>query len=340
MGRNIRAAWRDTLLLLREFAWPLFFFALAMIGGGLLYHALAVMGGEPVGSRAEATYLILSATFLQGFGDFPDAWYLQLFFFAMPIIGLIILGQGLADFGSLFFKRRSGNKEWEMAVASTFQGHVVLVGLGHLGYRVMAALHELERDVVIIDLHPEPNLLDQARRMGIPIIADDAQREDILAGAGVAQARTIVLCTQNDVLNLQIAFKARRINPAIEVVIRIFEDQFADEVAKQFGYRALSATGMAAPLFAAAASGIDITPPITVEGQSLSLASFEVRPLSKFAGRSVGEIEQTYNISVVLLRRDGESDYHPASDRCLEGGDAVAVLGGPEQLGRVTAANQ
>lgn len=336
----MRAAWRDTLLLLRQFAWPLLIFALAMIGGGLLFYTLAQGTNTPVDGPVESIYGILTMTFLQPVGEFPDVWYLQVFYFLMPVIGIAILAAGLADFGTLFFNRRARSKEWEMAVASTFQNHIVLVGLGHLGFRVMRALHELGEDVVVIEQSPKANLLDTARRLGVPVITDDAQREEALAGAGVARARTILLCTQNDVLNLQVAFRARRLNPTIAVVIRIFEDQFAAEVAANFGYRAISATGLAAPMFAAVAGGIDITPPITMEGQLLSLASLKVRPSAKLAGLSVGEIEQRYTVSVVLLRHDGASEYHPAADRCLTDGDFVAVLGGPEQLALVSAANR
>jgi hypothetical protein len=40
--RNLQATWRDSILLLREFGWPLFIFVLVIIGGGLLYYALAL----------------------------------------------------------------------------------------------------------------------------------------------------------------------------------------------------------------------------------------------------------------------------------------------------------
>ena len=61
--RKIRASWRDTLLLVREFSWPLFLFILAMIGGGLLYYQLSNLANQPVGSRIEAVYLVLALTF-------------------------------------------------------------------------------------------------------------------------------------------------------------------------------------------------------------------------------------------------------------------------------------
>ncbi|MFQ5436065.1 MAG: hypothetical protein ACE5FD_14420, partial [Anaerolineae bacterium] len=74
--QEIRATIRDTFLLVREFGWPLLFFTIAIIGGGLLYFELAQLAREPVDGRAEAVYLILSLTFLQPLADFPAAWYL------------------------------------------------------------------------------------------------------------------------------------------------------------------------------------------------------------------------------------------------------------------------
>lgn len=339
MGRNARAVWRDTLLLLRQFAWPLLIFALVIVGGGLLYYVLALSAGEPVDTPAEAVYLVLGLAFFQPTGDFPHVWYLQLFYFIMPIVGIGIFAFGLADFGRLFFNRRSRRKEWEMAVASTFNRHMVLIGLGHLGFRVMQTLVENGQEVVVIEQDPKANLVDEARRLGVPVIQDDGRRVEALAGAGTARARGLLLCTQNDVLNLQIAFQAQRLNPDIEVVVRIFDDQFAADVAHKFGFRALSATGLAAPAFASAAAGVDVTRPITVDGRPFSLASLTVRPGSRLAGLSVGQIEGDMNVSVVLLRRDGASDPHPAADQVITGHDVIAVLGEPQHIARITSEN-
>ncbi|MBK8905750.1 MAG: NAD-binding protein [Anaerolineaceae bacterium] len=340
--RRLRAIWRDTLLLVREFIRPLSYFALTTVGGGLLYYWLAHYFDEAVGSRSvvEAIYQVLGLTFLQPLGDnLPEHLPLQLFYFIMPIIGISILAQGLTDFGILFFNRRERSKEWEMAVASTFQNHIVVVGLGHLGYRVTQKLYELDRDVAVIELNPDQDLITETQLMGIPVLKDDARREVALEAAGVAKARSIILCTQNDSMNLQIAFKARRLNPQIRVVVRIFDDDFGQSLQEQFGFRAMSATGMAAPTFAAAAADVDITRPITVEGEALSLARLRLGDASELLDCSVAEIEQTYEVSVVLLREDGRSDFHPAGKRRLKPGLVLGVLGGPEQISRLVDAN-
>ncbi|MCS7059552.1 MAG: NAD-binding protein [Anaerolineae bacterium] len=333
--RQWRASWRDTALLLRQFGAPLAFFVLVVVGGGAAYYILSIQAGEPVDSVAEAVYLALSLVFLQSPGEFPRVWYLQVFYFALPVLGLGALAQGLADFGVALFNRRARSREWEMAVASTYSGHVVLVGLGHLGYRVMKQLREMNQDVVVIELNPDADLVTTVRNMGVTILHDDARREAALRAAGVPRARTIVLCPQNDALNLQIALKARSMNPAIQVIVRIFDDDFAEALQNQFNFRALSATSMAAPAFAAAAVGVDVTRPITVEGQPLSFAQMRLGSHSVLLGKSITELEQRYDLSIVFWRRGDEFDFHPAPDRRLAAQDAIAVVGRPDSIHRI-----
>jgi Trk K+ transport system NAD-binding subunit len=175
--------------------------------------------------------------------------------------------------------------------------------------------------------------------LGIPVIHDDATRPSTLEAANIQKARTIIMASQNDAMNLQIALKARSMNPNIQVVLRIFDDDFAHALQEQFGFIALSATEMAAPVFAAAAAGVDVTNPISVEGQLLSLARITISPNSIFAHKTVGYVEDNYHLNIVLLRHDHQSDMHPTDKSPLHGGDVIAVLGGPEQLNRLLQDN-
>lgn len=338
--RQWRAGWRDTIILLREFRWPLVFFTAAVVGGGVLYAALSQLSEDPVDSVVEAIYIVLTAVFLQPVGDFPEHPGLQLFHFVMPVLGLVILAQGLADFGGLLFNRRSRNKEWEMAVASTMNNHIVLIGLGHLGFRVAQRLHEMGENVVVIELNLGTHTTVAARDMGIAVIQADARHPGSLEGANIREARTIILASQDDAMNLQIALRARSLNPNIQVVIRIFDEDFAHSLHDQFGFIALSATEMAAPVFAAAAAGADVTNPISIEGQQLSLARLTIPRSSSLADKTVGYVEDNYHLNIILLRHDHQSEMHPTDTRPLHPGDTLAVLGGPEQLSRLMLDNQ
>jgi len=70
-----------------------------------------------------------------------------------------------------------------------------------------------------------------------------------------------------------------------------------------------------------------MTRPITIEGQAFNLASVCVADIPILIGKTVCEIEDQYEISVVLLRRGADSDFHPAGEREITTADTLAVLG-------------
>jgi Trk K+ transport system NAD-binding subunit len=328
-----RISWRDSLLLLREFRLSLSIFLIAIIGGGLLYYWIGRQVGEPVRSPIEGMYTVLTLAFLQPAVDFPDHLLLEAFFFLMPLVGLVTLALGLADFGFLFFNRRARNKEWEMAIASTLDKHHIVVGLGHLGFNVVQHLSQaMDQEMAVIEMNPKADLVNAVQERDIAIIHDDASRESALEAAGVRRAASIVLCIQDDATNLKIALKARSLNPGIRVVIRIFDDDFAEALTKQFGFVALSGTGLAAPAFAASATRSDITRPISIEGESLSLARITITPGCSLEGRTVGQIEDNYIVSLILVRHDGALEFHPTDTRQVRANDSLAVLGRPDRL--------
>ncbi len=84
--RGWKATWRDTLILLKEFRTPLFIFTVAVIGGGLLYYAIANGVGEKdlVHSPTEAIFIILTAAFLQPSASFPGISLFNYFIFSCP----------------------------------------------------------------------------------------------------------------------------------------------------------------------------------------------------------------------------------------------------------------
>jgi voltage-gated potassium channel len=338
--KKLRATLRDTFILLHQFQWPLLTFVLVISIGAAIYAQINNAAGIPPSlSFPEAAYQVLGLVFLQPLLDFPPFWPLQLFYFIMPIIGIGILAQGVADFGVLFFNRRARSKEWEMAIAASLEDHIILIGLGHLGYRVVQYLANMDQDIVVIEANPDIDLITDIRSAGIPVIEGDGLREATLNAANIEKARVLIMCMQNDTTNLQISLKAHNLNPKIEVIMRIFDDEFAAGLEKQFGFRAFSATSMAAPVFAAAAAGVDMTRPITLDGQPLCLARLHLEENGKLVGENVHKIEAVYHVSVVLVRRDSNSEFHPAADLLLHPGDHIAILGGPAEITHLSQAN-
>jgi Trk K+ transport system NAD-binding subunit len=330
---------KETRTIIAFFWRPIALFLFAIFGIGTVYYFLAIRVGEPIQSLIATYYLMLTLAFLQANVEFPAHFLLQIWFFILPVFGISFLAQGLAKFGTLLFNREELYKEQDMMV-STYTKHTIIVGLGHLGFRIAHQLREMGKDIVAIESNPKMETVRAIRALSIPIVQDDATHIETLEAAGIRRAGSLVICTQNDSLNLQMAVKARSVNPNVQIVMRIFDDDFAHSLSEQFGFMALSATGMAAPVFAAAAAGADVTHPISIEGQQLSLARLTITQSSSLANKTVGFVEDNYHLNVILLRHNHQSEMHPTDLRPLQPGDTLAVLGGPQQLAKLVQDNQ
>jgi Trk K+ transport system NAD-binding subunit len=96
---------------------------------------------------------------------------------------------------------------------------------------------------------------------------------------------------------------------------------------------------LAAPSIAGAATQSDISSPITLSGRTLSLARLIVKKEADFVGFSVDHFENKYDVTVVLLERNGQANLHPHNDLTLAPGDNIAVFAEPSTLSRINRAN-
>ena len=335
-----RAAARDTIVLLREFRRPLLAFLAVFVVGGWLYHTLARLAGAPVGSLAEATFLILSMTFLQANADFPDVWYLQLFFFLMPVIGLAVLGTGVADFGALLFNRKQRGEAWQVALADSFSGHVVVCGLGHLGLRIVSELHQLGYQVVCLERDPQADRLKSVDDMSVPLLKTDARSREAMLKAGVDRAEAVIICTNDDLLNLQIGMLAREVNPRIRVVMRLYDEDFGRQVRDKFDVEAVfSTSAIAAPAFAGAATQTDIAMSFTLGREVLNASRLTVSPRSPLLGKTIGQLEQEKDLTVVRHKRDNKIDLHPLHTIALAAGDELVIFASLSTLHQLARQN-
>ena len=94
-------------------------------------------------------------------------------------------------------------------MASTYSGHVVICGMGSVGYRVTQELLRVGREVVGTEIDPECRFVERAKTLGVPVLICDARRHENLLKAGVKHADAIIPCTDDELANLDIALSAR-----------------------------------------------------------------------------------------------------------------------------------
>ncbi len=340
--RYLKALWRDTRVLVRQSRTSLLIFSVLLSVGTLSLHALYRYPdtGQPLG-WAESLHAALKLIFLETVLPFPDGpLLLQILFTVVPFVGLAVVADSILRFGVALFNRRERKEAWQVAVASTYRDHVVVCGLGKVGYRVVKELLRLGEEVVGIEKAGQSPFLAKLDQLGVPVLRGDARQREMLEKAGVRVASAIVACTQDDLTNLDIALDARELQPGIKVVMRMFDARLAERVRRGFGiHTAFSTSALAAPVFAAAATRAQIDHSFYVDDVLMNTARVTVRGGSALDGRTIAAVEELLNISIVMYKGAGGLDLHPAGGIVLHAGDYLVVFATLESLARLREMN-
>jgi voltage-gated potassium channel Kch len=83
---------------------------------------------------------------------------------------------------------------------------------------------------VAVDLDEDLPHIVTARRRGVPVIIGDMTLPETLAEANVAKACCVVLCTGNDLANIEAAITVKELNPDAIVYARVFKKSLADKI--------------------------------------------------------------------------------------------------------------
>lgn len=335
MRRTLRAIWRDTSALWREFHRPIIVFLLATLGGGWLYGELLVIAGYPRVAFIDLPYMMVLLMILESFTEIPSEPYLIIFWYGMPLIALYVIGQGVTDFVRLFFNRGERRTAWEEALASTYRNHIIVMGIGHVGTRVIRSLIEMGSEVVAIDID-EANL----GGLNIPLIVGDARLETTLEKAGLKHAEALIVCTSNDFLNLEVCVRAREMNSRMRIVVRMWDTQLSNHLKHSLNAETISASDLSAPAFAGSAVGVDIAPMLQIHDTSYSLIRLQVEPGSFMDGQTINALQDENDMDIVLFEREALVDVHPDGKKAVKAGDTLVIFARHTQIMEIVARNR
>jgi voltage-gated potassium channel len=327
----LRRQWRNARVLFSQSRNSLLLFLLIIFDGATVFHFFyrhPETGQHP--SFAKALHHCYALIFFEIVLPFPDEsrfWYIQPLYFIIPILGLGVVVDGLVRFGNALFNKQSRGQNWQVAMASTFNHHIIICGLGKVGYRTALELLKFGRDVVAIDMNPAGRFIEAATEAGIPIILGDARRPETLKKAGLAQADAIVPVTDDELTNLDIALDARELKPGIKVVLRMFDPDLAERIERGFGIRTTySTSALAAPIFATAALNVDVKHSFYVGETLVNLSELIIATGATITGWTVAELRAKLDLSVVYYQGKTMTDLHPEPQLKLCSGDKILVL--------------
>lgn len=340
--RLARANLYDFRVLLVETRFVLITFALlaTVTSLYLLFGYPATAASPRPRDVGEALYATVQLMSLQSGLAFPAGDLLGVFvFFFTPLLGLALIFQSVLNFGRLVLDKAGRVEQWQVSLASTYREHVIVCGLGRVGWRTAQQLAEAGYEVVVIEREWGGEFVAATLAQRIPVVHGDARVRRVLQQAGIAHARAIICAIADDLVNIEIGLNARNEHPTVRLVLRIFNEDLDRNVERALGKNTcFSASALAAPTIAAAAVSREVDYVIPVAGHLLGISKLIIQPDSSFAN-FIHTVEQRAAIRVI----DHQSaDGRPQSSQQLtrlSTGDRVAVVGELAELERVRLAN-
>lgn len=276
----------------------------------------------------DALYFTVSTVTTIGYGDITlanQAPTLRIFGILLELLGAATLAVLFAVVTDSLVGERLREALGE--VRPDLDDHVVVTGLGNIGHRVVEQLHGMRIPVTAMEADANAKAVPEVRRQGVTVLIGDAREVEHLRALRVESARCIMVTTDDDVANLEIALTARSLNPSIKVVMELHDPDLAVRVQRGIGVGvSRSSAALAAPAFVSAALGHQVVSTLPVGDRALVLARSAVVPRAPAVGRTIAWLEDGPYARVVKLDREGTGHWKPEPGTVLEAGDQLLLV--------------
>jgi Trk K+ transport system NAD-binding subunit len=206
---------------------------------------------------------------------------------------------------------------------------VLVIGGGKVGQAVSLALRERGAKVTILDRDPDMKVV--LEQIADRVVIGDAANLHTVKEAGIEQAPSVVLTTNDDATNIFLTVYCRRLSSEAHIVSRISHDWNLEAIHRAGADFALSRSSLAIHLLVSMALGRELT----MVGEGVELF---VEPVpERFVGHTLSAvgIGARTGLNVIGIR-DGEAfRANPTADTRLEAGASLVMLGTAEQRERL-----
>jgi Trk K+ transport system NAD-binding subunit len=209
---------------------------------------------------------------------------------------------------------------------------ILVIGAGKVGQAAARSLKRKGLRVHAID-RTDAALAPIATEVDA-VFAGDAADRRLLDRAGIFAARSVLLTTNNDAVNIYLAVFCRRLNRDLRIVSRVTHPRNLEAIHRAGADFVLSQTTLGVEAVMSLLRGY---PPVLL-GEGVEFFSEEVPPT--LAGRPLSEsgIGSVTGLSVVALQQGDRLTAPLTSETILPAGADLIMLGSHEQRGEFTKA--
>jgi voltage-gated potassium channel len=202
---------------------------------------------------------------------------------------------------------------------------VLVIGAGKVGQAAAQSLARKKLPVHAVD-RTDAVLASLAGTVAGTFAGDAADRA-VLQRAGILDARSVVLTTNDDAMNIYLAVYCRRLKPDLRIVSRITHARNLEAIHRAGADFVLSYTTLGVGAVMSLLRGY---PPVLL-GEGVELFSVPVPPTLVRRPLRESGIGSRTGLSVVALSNDGQIIAPLTLDTVLPGGAQLLMLGSDEQ---------
>jgi Trk K+ transport system NAD-binding subunit len=291
-------------------------------------------------SLLSSLYLTVETVTTVGYGDYyfrgQEPW-LMVAAICLMLLGATFVAVFFAMLTNMIVSRRIEESLGRQRITG-LHGHVIVIGLGTVGTRVIQQLVDAGREVVAVDKDEGNRRLGQLRALGVPVIIADATLPQTLEAASLGNAAAVAVVTSDDLANLETGLAVRdqlgERWSSVPVVLRMFDSPFARSVRHNFGFSSVRSTAaLAAPWFVGAALGLDVLSTFYADDKPLLVARLTISPGGGLDGLAMSDLSA--RTRVLALRRANDEqllEHPPRRGTRFRAGDEAFLIGPYEDL--------
>ncbi len=314
--------------------------ALLVVASAVVRYSYALPRAPGHLDALQSVYFTVETVATVGYGDFDfsgqPAW-LMVFGIVLILLGVGLVSTVFALFTNFLVSRRI-EQSLGRARLPGMTGHVVVVGLGAVGIRVVEGLVAEGRKVVVVERDPTNRYLDRARALRVPVVIADATQRQTHAIVNLADASAVAILTSADLTNIETGLAVRESLgdrwDVVPVVLRVFDRELARTMERSFGFRHVRSTSaLAAPWFVGAALGLDVLETFFVDQQAVLVGRLAIAPGGGLQGLAMEDLSaRTRVVALARASSDGALEHPPRRGTRFQGGDRAYLVGPYDEL--------
>ncbi|HYZ68001.1 MAG TPA: NAD-binding protein [Mycobacterium sp.] len=337
----------DAVRVVRDDINPMFYRALAVSLSLLLGSTVLLRFGyqHPPGmSWIDALYFSTETIATVGYGDFSfmhQPIWLRIWGIGLMFAGVTTTAILVAFIADLLLSRRLAQSAGRRKVRHLHR-HIIVVGLGSFGVRVVSDLTAAGYDVAVIERDDNNRYLSTAARLDVPVIFGDATLHQTLETARIDEARAVAVLTKDDMVNIETGIVLKEMlgprvlpevnRPEVPIVLRVYDRRLGAAVAQRFGFENVRSTvELAAPWFIGAALGLQVFGTFSVGQRSFMVGGVYVEPASDLDGMRMADLSTRTRV-IAITRPGAPVRLHPRRETRLTAGDTAYLVGPYREL--------